>query len=106
MSRIIVFSTCGTSRQAHTIATNLIESRLAACVNLLPVTSRYRWKGKVRSDREIMLIIKTNARCFAKLKRKILALHDYELPEIIALPIAKGHRPYLEWIDNELGTMK
>jgi len=106
LGRIVVFSTCGNSRQAHIIATNFIESRLAACVNMLPVTSSYRWKAKVRSDREIMLIIKTNARSFVKLKRKILALHNYELPEIIALPIAKGHRPYLEWIDNELRMVK
>ena len=90
---------------AEDLARALIEARVAACVNVLPaVTSVYRWKDEVHHDHEAMLMIKTTAAAFDALEREVLARHPYELPEIIAVDIAAGHAPYLDWITA--GTVK
>jgi len=102
MPRNIVLSTCGSIREAHEIAGDLVHGRLAACVNIVPVISCYRWKGKVMKEREWLLIIKTHSKIFAKLRRRILALHSYEVPEIVSLKIDRGSQPYLAWMDKEL----
>jgi periplasmic divalent cation tolerance protein len=102
MTRSIVLSTCGSIREAHEIAGDLVQWRLAACVNIVPVTSFYRWKGKVMKERECLLIIKTDSKIFSKLRRRILALHSYEVPEIVSLKIDRGSQPYLAWMDGEL----
>jgi len=69
----------------------------------MPVTSYYRWKGRIRADREYLILAKTRSELFARLKSRILALHTYQLPEIVSLRIDDGYRPYLEWIDKEVG---
>ena len=98
--RIVVLSTVGTAEDAERIARALVERGLAACVNVLPaVTSIYRWKGKLEKDQERLLVIKTRAERFAALRQAIVSLHPYEVPEVVALPIADGHPPYLEWLD-------
>lgn len=73
--------------------------QLAACVNRVPgISSTYRWQGAVTTEREELLLIKTTARRFEALKSRLLELHPYELPELIAIPVERGHDAYLEWV--------
>ena len=85
-----------------------MEPKRAACVNILraPVESIYRWKGKVESAREFLLVIKTRKKDFAGLQRAIREMHSYEVPEIVALPIAAGSASYLRWIDESVGASR
>ncbi len=87
---------------AARIAQQLVEDRLCACVNLLPgVTSVYRWQGLVEQGSETLMLIKTAAHRFEALKRKLLELHPYELPEIVAVNICDAHIPYQKWLLQE-----
>jgi len=94
---VVVFCTTGPG-EAEPLAKALVEERLAACVNMSPVRSCYIWEGKQSCDDEVLLIIKTKKSQFEPLKKRILELHSYAVPEIIALPIIEGHQPYLDWI--------
>jgi periplasmic divalent cation tolerance protein len=97
---LVVLSTVGKAEDAERIGRALVERGLAACVNVLPaVTSIYRWKGKVEKDEERLLVIKTRADRFAALRDALVALHPYEVPEVLALAVADGHAPYLQWLD-------
>ncbi len=99
---IVVLVTVGSEQEAETIATALLEERLAACVNVTsPVRSLYRWEGRIADDREWQLIIKTQARLFEALAARVRALHSYDVPEIIALPVLAGTTDYVDWIQNE-----
>ena len=99
---LLVLTTCGSEEEAAGIARALLDSRLAACVNLLPrVRSLYRWEGKVEDAAETLLLIKTRAALLDALTAEVRRLHSYELPEIIALPVAAGLPPYLAWIVAE-----
>lgn len=98
----VVLVTASSIEQAEAIAHSLIEQKLAACVNLLPVDSLYLWQGAVNRDREYQLIIKTDLRKFDELARQIKTLHSYEVPEIIALPIVAGSQSYLSWLGENL----
>jgi periplasmic divalent cation tolerance protein len=101
--RLVVLSTVGTAEDAERIARALVEGGLAACVNVVPaVVSLYRWKGRVERDEERLLVIKTRAERFAALKQALISLHPYEVPEVVALAIADGHAPYLEWLDESV----
>jgi periplasmic divalent cation tolerance protein len=102
--KIVVLVTCGSAREARTIARKLVEARLAACGNVVesPVRSIYRWKGRVESAREFLLILKSSRRRFAALEREIRQLHSYDTPETIALPIAAGSQAYLEWLSESV----
>ena len=96
---IVVLVTCPSPTIGRRLARHIISRRLAACVNMVPaVQSTYRWQGKVEQARETLLIIKSTRRLFERLRRAILAQHPYDVPEIIALPVAAGHRPYLGWV--------
>jgi len=76
-----------------------VGEQLAACVNRVPgISSTYRWQGAVTTEREELLLIKTTARRFEALKSRLLELHPYELPELIAIPVERGHDAYLEWV--------
>lgn len=87
--------------EAPDLARALVERRLAACVNIVPgVRSVYRWKGEICDDQEALLVIKTVMPVFEKLRETVVALHSYELPEVIALNVAGAHVPYLRWIDE------
>ena len=99
-SVIIVLTNCGSPKEARRIAKALVERRLAACVNAItaPVDSVYRWKGKIETAKEYLLLIKTSRTRFAAVEREIRELHSYEVPEIIALPILAGSRDYLSWL--------
>ena len=95
----LVLSTAGSEEQAEAIARELVDRRLAACVNIVSqVCSVYRWKGEVTRDAEWLLIVKTERRLFAEVSRAIRELHSYEVPEILALPIADGDGDYLQWL--------
>jgi periplasmic divalent cation tolerance protein len=102
---LAVLSTVGTAEDAERIARELVERGLAACVNVVAgVTSFYRWEGRVQRDEERLLVIKTRAEGFEALRQALVAIHPYEVPEVIALPIAGGHPPYLEWLAGCVGT--
>ena len=96
----IVLVTCANRAEARRIAQSIVQKRLAACVNILqsPVESIYRWKGKVESAREVLLIVKTTAKHLAALEREVMRLHSYQTPEFIVLPIVAGSREYLGWV--------
>jgi len=81
-----------------------VHARLAACVNILPgaVQSIYRWKGKVESARERLLLIKTSRKRLVKLRATVERVHSYDVPEFVALPIAAGSRAYLAWLEESL----
>ena len=96
---LVVLVTCPKKSLASRIAIALITRHLAACVNILPsISSVFWWEGRVDRCHETLLIIKTTASRFSLLKRAILELHPYTVPEVIALPIAAGHPPYLKWV--------
>lgn len=100
---LLIYITCGNEENARQIATALVEEQLAACVNILPnIQSVYRWQGKVQTDSEYLLIIKTRQEAFATLQERVRHLHQYELPEIIAVPIVAGSQPYLNWITESV----
>jgi periplasmic divalent cation tolerance protein len=89
--------------EAARLAEMLIDAQLAACVQILPpMDSVYRWKGAVERATEVLLIAKTARSKFGDVERKVRALHSYETPEIIALPITAGSAPYLEWLSTSL----
>ena len=98
--KVVVLVTCANAGEARRIARALVERRLAACVNVLaaPVRSTYRWKGRVETATEQLLIIKSSRRRFAALRREVERLHSYDVPEVIALPIAAGSPAYLRWL--------
>ena len=101
--KFVVLVTCGSTAEAKRIARAVVEARLAACVNILPgaVTSIYRWKGKVETATERLLLIKTSRKRLARLRAAVERLHSYDLPEFIALPVAGGSRGYLQWMGAE-----
>jgi periplasmic divalent cation tolerance protein len=83
------------------VARALLEQQLAACVNVIPsIDSLYTWEGEIRSDEEVLLMVKTTAAAFDALATVVRDVHPYEVPEIIALPIVAGTRDYLDWIDE------
>jgi len=86
---------------ARRLARLLVEERLAACGNIIErVRSIYRWQGKIEDQPEALLLLKTRSELFEALRKRVVELHPYEVPEIIALPLAAGHPPYLDWIDS------
>jgi len=96
-----VFTTTSSLEEAKKIAHNLVESKLAACVNITPkVVSVYEWQDKINEEEECILLIKTRKELFDAVKERILSIHSYELPEIIMLSIKDGHNEYLEWIEK------
>ncbi len=100
---IQVMAATETKEQARAIAKSLVEEKLAACVQIIDsVESTYRWKGEAKSARECLCLIKTRKTLFGKVKAAIKALHSYETPEIIAVPVVCGSEDYLRWLDESL----
>lgn len=95
------------ARVGTRIAKAVLEARLAACVQTLgPVTSRYRWKGRIEQARELLLLLKTRADRVEALEAEILRLHPYDVPEILVFPASGGHAAYLEWVRRESGPRR
>ena len=96
---IVVFMTAANGEEATRLADMLVGAHLAACVQILPeMESVYRWEGKVERQAEVLLIAKTVRAKFDELEREVRALHSYDTPEIVAVPILTGSAPYLEWL--------
>jgi periplasmic divalent cation tolerance protein len=99
----VVLTTAGNREEAEKIANALVEGELAACVNIVgPMTSVYRWEGKVEKAEEFLLVIKTWNSTYDDVEEAIKELHSYELPECIALRVEKGSEQYLEWVENSV----
>jgi len=101
--KIVVLSTSASVGEANRIARELVEKRLAACVNLVSgVRSVYRWKNEVEESEEVLLVIKTSRALFDQVRVEIEKLHSYERPEVIALQVVQGADQYLDWMSREL----
>jgi periplasmic divalent cation tolerance protein len=99
---VVVLVTAPTPERAAEIARAVVEERLAACGNVVPgLRSIYRWEGKVQDDEEALLLLKTTRDRFEALRERVLALHPYDMPEVIALPVEAGSAAYLGWIAAE-----
>ncbi len=100
----IVLCTCPDQASAESLARTLVSEELAACVNVVEgIRSFYMWKGRMETGQEQLLLIKTRRDRYEALEQRILTLHPYELPEIVAVPIEAGLLGYLEWIDSATG---
>lgn len=93
--------TCGSVEEAERIATELVERRLAACVQQVPIRSTYRWQGAIERDDEILLLVKTSRRSVPALVDSVVALHSYDVAAVTVVDIADGSADYLDWIDTE-----
>jgi periplasmic divalent cation tolerance protein len=102
---IIVFSTAGNAETAHRIAAALVEARLAACVQVLPIESHYRWEGALCREPEFQLQAKTRAALLPAVEALIKKLHSYAVPEILTVPIIGGSADYLTWLAASIDTM-
>ena len=100
---VVVFVTAGNKKKAKLIAQEVVKRRLAACVNIIEgVQSLFWWKGKADSGKEALLVIKSRKDKLQALIRAVKKAHSYEVPEIIALPLVGGYKPYLKWIDESV----
>jgi periplasmic divalent cation tolerance protein len=99
---LVVLVTTPTPERAAEIARAVVEERLAACGNVVPgLRSIYRWEGQIQDEGEALLVLKTTRARFEALKERVRALHPYQVPEVIALPVQAGSAPYLAWIAAE-----
>jgi periplasmic divalent cation tolerance protein len=96
---VLVLVTAPSAEKAAELARAVVEEGLAACGNVVPgLRSIYRWEGQVQDEAEVLLVFKTRASLFERLRARVVSLHPYQVPEVIALPIQAGHAPYLAWI--------
>jgi periplasmic divalent cation tolerance protein len=99
MESIVVYITAPNEEEAAGIARVLVESRLAACVNIVgDIRSIYSWQGKIEDEKEVLMIAKTRRELFNTLKAKVLEMHSYSVPEIVAVPIIEGSEEYMNWL--------
>ena len=104
---VLILTTVPIGEPGETIARALVDERLAACVNVHePMTSFYRWNGRVERDVERQLVIKTTRERVTAIQARLAQLHSYELPEFVVLPVADGAAAYLDWIRNEVAESK
>jgi len=96
---IVVLVTVGSREEGERIASALVGEQLAACVNIVgPIESIYRWDDQVQRDQELLLIVKTRSALFGDLAARVTALHSYQTPEVIAMPISAGSQAYVDWL--------
>jgi periplasmic divalent cation tolerance protein len=104
---VVILVTAGSAKEAQRIAANLIKNKLAACVNIISgMQSVFWWEGKADKAKESLLVIKSKRSLLPKIIKAVRAVHSYEVPEIIALPIVGGERKYLRWIDDSIGKSR
>ena len=101
----VILSTCPDTGTAERLGTALVEESLAACVNVVPgLRSIYRWNDAVQSDEEVLMLIKTSVARLEAARLRLVELHPYEVPEVVALPVADGHHAYLAWVSSSTRT--
>jgi periplasmic divalent cation tolerance protein len=99
---MLVFTTLPSAEAAADLAKAVVGEKLAACANLLPaVRSIYRWQGRVQDESEVLVLFKTRQEHFERLKARLLELHPYEIPEVLAVPVEQGYQAYLDWLGQE-----
>ncbi len=103
-SAVMIMTTVDSEAQADTLCSVLLEQHLAACIQELPVTSRYRWQGEIQRDRETLLLVKTAAGAADAAVQVIERHHDYEVPEILVVPVTGGLPAYLQWLMTQTRT--
>lgn len=90
---------------AESLVRRLVEEEVVACGNIVPgVTSIYRWEGRVEQEQEVLVVFKTTVAGADHLVRRVPELHPYDVPEVLVLPVEAGHRPYLEWVAENVGS--
>ena len=100
MDFAIILTTASAAEEGRSIANTLVEKKLAACVNIIPkIYSVYRWEGQIQSETEVLLLIKTTKDLEAEVYREVQAVHSYDTPELITLPITNGSETYLDWLN-------
>jgi periplasmic divalent cation tolerance protein len=100
---IQVFTTVGTQAAARQLAQTLVEKKVAGCVQVLgPIASTYWWQGEIESAEEWLCILKSRRDRYTELEAAIRAVHPYQVPEILAMPVVEGHQPYMEWLEDAL----
>ena len=100
--KIVIFITAGSMEEAEKISEALVNERLAACCNIIEgVNSVFWWEGKVSRESEVLIMAKSIGALFERIEKRVKEIHSYEVPEIIALPIAAGSEDYLKWIEDE-----
>src|SRR5438309_6223536 len=99
---LLVITTLPNADAAAELAKNVVGERLAGCANIIPaLRSIYRWQGKLQDENEVLVLFKTRQELFESLKARILELHPYEVPEVLAIPVEQGYQAYLDWLANE-----
>jgi len=106
LSAVLILSTTGTRDEAARIAETLVAERLAACVQLSPIESWYRWEGKVEHARETRLHIKTTADLADAVRQRLGPLHSYDVPELVVIALENGSPDYLAWIEESVGPFR
>lgn len=102
---VVILSTCPDVETAERLARELVEASLAACANIVPgLRSIYRWNGAVQADEEALMILKTTTDRLPAVRDRLVASHPYEVPEVVALSVADGHHPYLQWVVDATRT--
>jgi periplasmic divalent cation tolerance protein len=101
MEALVVYITASTEDEAARIARTLVEAKLAGCVNIVrDIRSIYSWQGKIEDEKEVLMIVKTRLKLFNALRAKVLDMHSYSVPEIIAVPIVDGSEEYMKWLKD------
>jgi periplasmic divalent cation tolerance protein len=101
---VVVLVTVRDESEGHTLGHSAVDERLAACCNLIgPIRSVYRWEGRINDEVEWLVILKTTAAGFDRLRQRILELHSYETPEVVAVPVVAGSASYLRWVADSVG---
>ncbi|HJT21424.1 MAG TPA: divalent-cation tolerance protein CutA [Nitrospira sp.] len=102
---VVVFTTVPNRAQAAKMGRTLVKNRVAACATVVPgLRSFYRWEGKMVEGREVLLMLKTTDKQYPALEKTVRAVHPYDVPEIIAIPMCNGFPPYIEWVVNEVSN--
>jgi periplasmic divalent cation tolerance protein len=100
---IVILTTCKNRKEAISVTDSLLKKRMIACANIVSgIESKFWWDGKIDKAKEILILVKARVRDFDAIEKEIKRLHSYKVPEIVALPILKGSRPYLNWIDSSV----
>ncbi len=97
----LVYITCKNAKEAKNIAKALLKKKLIACANMFPITSMYRWRGKIENSKEVVLIAKSKQENYEKIKREVAALHSYHVPCIMKID-AVANEPYYKWLMGEM----